>query len=685
MLDEPSTEPARAAPMPAGAAMPGAGRLADAARGVPGPAGLGGLLSALRRRRMALAASIVLVPLLAMLALRRTVPLYTASGTVLYDDQGYAARELQSILRVDPTTDAVMSSQAEILGGLSIAERVADTLRLDRDPEFNAALRPPGLVARAAARLRIVAGSLLLRVAPSLAAPMLAVPARHDPPGGPFGAEARRGTLLAAQAAFTVATIKASRVLEVSFTARDPALAAAAANLAMKLYIADQLDAKVDAVRRATAWLDARVAQLRGEVRQAEDRIAAFRAAQGLSQGARAGLDAERISRLNEDLLGSRNELAAAQGRLDAARGHAGASAQAAIAPSVVQARAQRDLVAGQLQAMLARAGPNYPAVAALRSQLADAQRSVDGEAGRMVGAAEAELRADRDRVAVLADALRQAQAAQDRNGEAQVALNAMQRDADAARTLLQSEQERLQQTAQQTAIETPDARVVSRALPPGEPSFPRSGPLLAAAAAFGVLFGLLLVYLLELTDATFRSGEDVRARLGLRCFALLPEVGRRALGRGGLRDHALDKPLTAFAEQVRALRAGLRLGRSRPRIVAITAARPSEGKTTVALALARSAALAGERVMLLDCDVRQPSIGRSMGLDGGAGLTEYLQGRATLEAVTHRDARTGLAMVPAGNLEVSALSLFMSEAMASLLARLITTWCCWTRRRRMR
>jgi succinoglycan biosynthesis transport protein ExoP len=260
--------------------------------------------------------------------------------------------------------------------------------------------------------------------------------------------------------------------------------------------------------------------------------------------------------------------------------------------------------------------------------------------------------RPPRDRVAVLADALRQAQAAQDRNGEAQVALNAMQRDADAARTLLQSEQERLQQTAQQTAIETPDARVVSRALPPGEPSFPRSGPLLAAAAAFGVLFGLLLVY-------------------RLRCFALLPEVGRRALGRGGLRDHALDKPLTAFAEQVRALRAGLRLGRSRPRIVAITAARPSEGKTTVALALARSAALAGERVMLLDCDVRQPSIGRSMGLDGGAGLTEYLQGRATLEAVTHRDARTGLAMVPAGNLEVSALSLFMSEAMASLLARL--------------
>ena len=121
-----------------------------------------------------------------------------------------------------------------------------------------------------------------------------------------------------------------------------------------------------------------------------------------------------------------------------------------------------------------------------------------------------------------------------------------MQRDADAARSLLQSVLERAQQTAQQAVIETPDARVVSPALPPADPSFPRRGLMLAAAAAFGIAFGLLLVHLLELADGTFRSGEDVRARLGLRCLALIPEVGRRALGRKRLFDYALDKPLSA-------------------------------------------------------------------------------------------------------------------------------------------
>jgi polysaccharide biosynthesis transport protein len=658
-------DPAELTPETAPAGRPGAGRAPGATAWLPmPPLGAVAVLGALRRHRLPLAACVVLVPLLALLALHQVTPLYTASGTVLYDDRGYAAHELQSVLRVDPMTDAVMASQAEILHGLSITERITDRLGLDRDPAFNAALRPPGALARASAAAHRIAGQLALMIAPGLGASWLA-------PKAPDPQAARRNTLLAVQDAIAVSTVKASHVLDVAFTAHDPTLAAEAVNLAMGFYIQDQLDAKIDAVRRATAWLDDRVAQLRAEVRQAEDRIATYRAAHGLSQGVRAGLDTERISRLNEDLLSSRNELAAAQGRLDAARGQLGAPAQAGVAPSVVQARAQRDLLAGQLQALSAHAGRNYPDVVSMRQQLAEADRAVANETARVVAAAAADLRADRNRVALLEDALRQAQAEQDRGDAAQVTLNAMQRDADAARTLLQSVQSGMQQTAQQTAIETADSRIISRALPPADPSYPRRGPLLGAAAAFGVLFGLLLVHLLELADGTVRSGDDVRRHLGLRCLALIPEIGRRTLAGGRVHEYALQKPLSPFAEQIRALRAGLWMERMRPRIVAFTAARPSEGKTTVTLALARCAALCGERVVVVDCDVRQPSIGRMFGIDGGSGLIDCLQGRATLADVTCRDAATGLTVIPAGSLDVNALSMFMSPTMAELLQRL--------------
>jgi capsular exopolysaccharide synthesis family protein len=228
-----------------------------------------------------------------------------------------------------------------------------------------------------------------------------------------------------------------------------------------------------------------------------------------------------------------------------------------------------------------------------------------------------------------------------------------------------------MQQAAQQTALETPDARVISRAMPPADPSFPRRMLLLAAAGAFGLLSGLLLVHLLELTDGTFRSGQDVRSRLGLRCLALIPEIHGR--GRRAARpfDHARDKPLSPFAEQVRALRAALRMDRASPRIVAFTAARPSEGKTTVTLAVARCAAACGERVVVVDCDVRQPSIGRLLGVDGESGLIDCLQGRAALADIIRRDAASGLSVIPAGALEVNALAMFQSPAMAKLLQQL--------------
>src|SRR5262245_31459007 len=107
----------------------------------------------------------------------------------------------------------------------------------------------------------------------------------------------------------------------------------------------------------------------------------------------------------------------------------------------------------------------------------------------------------------------------------AQIPLNVMQRDADASRSLLQSVLERMQETAQQTVVEAPDAHEISLALPPGDPSYPRSGPLLGAAAALGIVFGMLLVYLFELADSSLRSGEDVRAALGRPCFALIPRL----------------------------------------------------------------------------------------------------------------------------------------------------------------
>jgi capsular exopolysaccharide synthesis family protein len=467
------------------------------------------------------------------------------------------------------------------------------------------------------------------------------------------------------RAALTVTPVKASHVLEVSFTAEDPVIAAAGANNAMDVYVKAQLGAKYGAVAKAREWLEQRRDELRRDVRREEDAIAQYRARNGLVEGMHARLGSEQISLLTENLEHARNTLAEAEAKLDAASGRVGAAAQAAIAPSVVQLRARHDQLSAELQSMLGRLGSGHPEVQALRAQLADADRTVAAEVGRVVSAIDADVRAGRERVSAMQRDLTEQQAQIALDAQAQVPLNAMLRDAEASRGLLQTVLERIQQTAQQPAIQVPDAHEISLALVPDRPSFPRAVPWMAAATAFGIVLGLLLVYVRELSDGTFHTGDDVRVVLGLPCLGLVPRVAPRKLRASSVEEYVTHRPHSVLAEQLRALHAGLSLAPERPRVVAVTAAQAKEGKTTLAHALACVAALNGERVIVVNCDVRHPAH------RDGKGLVECLREQATLAEVIRHHPVSGADFLPSGGGEPNALGLLMSPTMARVLQTL--------------
>lgn len=616
------------------------------------------VLIALRRHKLALLANIIIWPLCAFIVVKQVTPRYTAIGTLIYEPSEYKLRELQSILQTDPTTEAIMASQAEVLRGLRVVEEVVKRGNLYDNPAFNPALRPPGRLQR------------LIAAAALFFDPVAAQPASDI--NGPQQDASRNATLLAVQAAFDVQTVQFSRVLRVQFTAEDPQIAATAVNNAMDAYIKDQYRAKGRAVDRATKWLNERAAELRRQVQTGEARIATYRAQQGLLQGMHAALDTEAISHLNEDLVHARSALGLAEAKLDAARGRSGAAAQAAIAPSVVELRGAADQISAQIQAEQGRLGPNHPTLISLRRQYADAQRAVAAETARVVAATEADVRAASERVATLEQDLRHGEAAADRAAKAQVALNAMQRDVEASRQQLQAVLDRIQQTAQQAAIETPEAHEISLALPPEHPSFPRTLPLVGAAAAFGLFAGLLTVYLAELADTSLRSGEAVRAALGLPCFALLPELPRDRSGYLSSDEYVARKPLSPFAEQVRTLRAGLLAGPDgHAHVLAVTAARAAEGKTTVALALARSAALGGERVLVMECDLRRPTFAERMHASTPSGLADCLRSKLPPREAIRTDSATALDVMQAGRVGTDLPDLFLTDAMARILGDL--------------
>ena len=625
------------------------------------------LLAALRRRRLVLVLCALLFPIAAYVAAKQLTPRYTASATVMFEPTDYSARELQSILRDETTTDAVLASQVDVIRSLSVARRIVRQFDLTNREEFawwvTESKRPETLKYRWQDAISRRLGVLSPAIGEALA-PEAPEPRPPEEQAEIAAAEAVRDRML-------VVVVRNSRVLTVQFTSEDAQLATDAANLASELYIADQLEAKFNAVRRANDWLDGRVGQLRAELQTTENRIAELRTASGLTRGVSAGLATEQVSRINSDLIEARNQLATADARLNAARrGGGGADLTALASSNLTGARAARDDARRDVERLQATLGPNHPDVRAARSRLAETERAVGGETGRVVQALDAETRAAQARVASLEAALKSQQGRLNSSQGAEIQVAALERDAEASRTLLRAVLERSQQTVSQTAIEKPDARVLSPATKPGLPSFPKVSLFVVAAALLGVLFGLLVIWFLEQADSTIRSGEEVRASLGLPCLALVPMLKRGLLGRHKVEDYVVRKPLSPFSESMRTLRASLWLGAEPPRVVVITAARPGEGKTTTSVALARSAAMNGERVLLIDCDVRQPALGRVFRCEGAPGVTDLLLGQALLERIIRRDHLSSLDYIPAGAAEIHSLGLFMSEAMGGLLER---------------
>ena len=623
------------------------------------------------RHKWVLLLCLLLVPAITWAGLKQLTPLYTADASVLYEPASYNQAELQSILRPDTTTDEVIATQVEVVTSLRSAERIVDRFNLDQNPEFNYTLRPKTTfdVITAGIGNGVKGGiAFLIRPVFPAAADQLVANTLHPP----TAEDVHRSVMVAVQDATEARPVRLSHVIMVSFTSKSRTLAADVANELSNLYISDQLQMKFDAVRNANKWLEGQAHELQQQVQANDNKIANYRATQGLTVGIVGNLVTEEVSRLSSNLDAATNDLAQAEGQVSAAHGRMGSSAQAAISPSVVALRAQRDQLSAQMQSLMAHLGPNHPTIIAMRQQLSVMNSEVNAETGQVLAASDAAVRAARAKVAGLQEQLRDARERVASAGQAEIPLDAMQREADASRNLLQTVLDSIQRLAQQAAIETSDARVVSAALPPTEQSFPKTKVLVPASALLGLCIGFLLVYLLELTQSKFRSGHDIRTVLGLNCLAQIPQIDGEKEGVSGIEEYLVQKPFSLGAEQVRSLRAALWLGASRPKVVAIAAARPGEGKTTTSICLGRSASLAGERIVVVECDTRKPSFAKLMGIQEKTGLLEFLSGTATLEDVIHTDKLTSFDYIPAGIAGRSnSHSLFMSENMVMLLERL--------------
>jgi capsular exopolysaccharide synthesis family protein len=279
-----------------------------------------------------------------------------------------------------------------------------------------------------------------------------------------------------------------------------------------------------------------------------------------------------------------------------------------------------------------------------------------------------------RSREASLQQSLDQLQGVSTSSGQAQVRLRELQREAEANRTQYESYLARSKETTAQESLEMPDSRIVTKASIPIRPSSPKSMLILGLAMMLGLGAGSVLAFLADYLDGRVKTLEQAEAIAGVPALAAVPLIGARELARlarRGRRElgrydpkakgllppalqppltrYAIDEPGTFFAEAIRAVRLALqRTMRSQPvKVIQLTSALDSEGKTTLAINLAQSLAMLGIRTLLIDGDLRNPQVTRALCPRAGAGLLEVAIGQTAPEHAVLVDPSTGLSILP--------------------------------------
>ena len=476
----------------------------------------------------------------------------------------------------------------------------------------------------------------------------------------------------------SVRVLGGTRILQVSYLDRDPVLAAAVVNTLVNDYLEQYFQTRYTATRQASDWLSKQLADLKNDVESSQQRLVDYQKQTGiLGESETNNVVMAKLEELNKQLSAAEANRIVKQAVWQLAKtgdpelissiagssfvqgvGAANNPAQLGLLPTL---RAQEAQLKADMAQTSARLGPSFPKLMQMKSQLHDLQGSIDLEIGKLASRAENDYVAAKSAEDMERALFEKQKEEANQLNDSAIQYGILKREVDASRDLYQGLLGKLKQAGVLAGLHSSNIVVVDPARPAAKPTSPNYGLNLLLGLAAGTLAGMGMALIQDGTDRAIHSPRDIQQVAGLRALGVIPEATPEALQSAEV------------AECFRALRTCVQLSSidRPPKVIVVTSALPREGKTTVSVHLAQVLAQQGERVLLVDADLRRPSLHVQLLANANeAGLSSFLaQSAEELGAVPVHDLGSGLHVLSAGPRPPFPAEMLGSRRMALLTA----------------
>lgn len=582
-----------------------------------------------------------------------TTPIYRASATIQIDRDTLKVIDKGQIDLAEGSDREFYATQYELLRSRALALRVAKEMNLSQHPVVAQMLQPRGLDAFKA----WFAGKTASDQPTTHTPRPQAAPARQGDPDKPYAAVIAAG--------LAIEPIRESRLVKISFDSPDPRFSAAVANAVTDAFTRTTLERRSNASSYAKVFLEERLQATRLKVEDSERQLIEYsQREQIVNVDDRRSLTEQTLQELTAALARAERDRMAREARFEQVRALGGQSmSQVLESPTVQKLKETRANLQAQYQEKLTTFKPAFPLMQQLRGQIAEMDRQIAAETRDQRQSVEAEYRAGLAKERLLKARIDELQGEVLDLQSRSIEYNILKRDLDTNRELYDALLQRYKEVGVAGGVTTNNVSVVDRA-EPGWQFKPDLARNLKFALMLGLLGGIGLALLLEYLDDSIKSPEDVEHRLRMPILGIVP------LLKSGDPMSALADTRSAFAEAYRSVRTALQFSTSEgvPRVLFITSPAPSEGKTTTAYALAVNFAQLGKRVLLVDADLRNPSIHKLFAISNHKGLSNYLAGDAKSSEVMSATSTRGLLFMPTGPLPPNPAELLAGAKMAALL-----------------